>query len=568
MTSSIPASQLVQVLPSVLTPGGSPDSMYGVVVTEDGSIPIGSALSFPNAAAVSSWFGAGSNQAAIANVYFAGFSGATQLPGALLFFQYNANAVAAYLRGASVASLGLTGIQALTGTITVAINGVAVTSASINLAGASSFSNAASLIQTGLQTTGNVFSGTASLSSTTMTVVSTVSGQLHVGDTVVGTGLSGQTILSFGSYTPLAGTGTVTLSGAATTESTEAVTVTLLPTVTYDSLRQAFVITSPTTGVNSTIAFPTDSSLSPALFLTSATGAATSQGAAAATAAGTMNALVNSTQNWASFMTDWLPTSAVMLAFAAWVNAQQEQYLYVAYDNNAAAEASAQPTCFAQEVDSYNGVCPVWNPSGLVAAFVMGTIASINFAAPNGRVNFAYRGQSGLTPDVTTGTAAANLLANGYNFYGDYATATTHFINFQDGQVSGNWTWLDPYVNQIFWNASFQLALMQLLTQVKSIPYNSYGYGLIRTALFSVIQSMGSFGAWQPGVVLSGSQIASVNALAGFNVATTLQNVGWVLIVSDPGPTVRNSRGTPVVTFLYTDGGSVNKIVMASIDVE
>ena len=83
-----------------------------------GSPPIGTALSFPSALSVANWFGANSNQAALAAIYFNGFAGATQLPNALLFTQYNAAAVAAYLRGGSIAGLTLAQIQALTGTIT------------------------------------------------------------------------------------------------------------------------------------------------------------------------------------------------------------------------------------------------------------------------------------------------------------------------------------------------------------------------------------------------------------------------------------------------------------------
>ena len=573
--NSIPANQLVEIVPSVIGPGGVPNGMYGVILTEDGSPPIGSALSFPSATAVANWFGPNSNQAALASIYFKGPNGATKLPSLLLFYQYNASAVAAYLRGgAAGASLTLTQLQALSGDIILAIDGFTVTSAAINLAGASSFSAAAALIQTGLQTTGNVWSGTGSLSTVgstpTLTVVSTVSGQLFVGCPVTGTGITGgTTVVSFGTYTPLAGTGTVVLSAAVTTESTEAITSTILPTCTYDALRQAFVITSPTTGALSTIAFPTDSSLSPSLLLTSITGAQLSQGAAAATPASTMNALVAATQNWAGFMTDWLPTLAVMEGFAAWVNAQPtEEYVYVPYDNNAAAETGAAPTALAAVVNSYDGVFPLWNPDGTKAAFVMGCIASIDFNATNGRFNFAYKGQTGLTPDVTNGTYAQQLLANFYNFYGNYATATQQYQFLQNGQMSGPWTWLDPYVNQIYFNAAFQSALLALLAVVKSIPYNSYGYNLIRTTLAPIITQMGNFGAWQAGVTLSGSQIAAVNAAAGLNIATTLQNVGWFLRVADPGPTVRGTRGSPIVQFWYTDGGSVNVIDMSSVDIE
>ena len=571
MTTSIPASVFVNVIPSVLQPGGNPLSLNAVFITEDTSPPIGSVLAFPNAAAVAAWFGANSNQAALGNVYFNGFSGADQLPGNLYFAQYNPSAVAAYLRGGSVGNLTLAQLQALSGTITIAVNGVTLTSAAINLAGVTSQSLMAGVIEIGLQTTGNAFAGTASTSgsSETLTIASTVSGSLAVGDTITGSGIPGSTtITAFGTYTIALGTGTVALSQAATVSSATPVDVTLLPTVTYDTLRQAFVITSPTTGALSTIAYPTDSSLSPSLFLTSATGAVLSQGAAASTPAATMNLVVAATQNWATFMTDFLPSPTVMLQFAAWANAQNQRFLYVAYDNNAAAQSPNASASFGVETANYNGVCAIWNPSGLIAAFVCGTIASIDFEQTNGRLNLAWKSQAGLQPDITSATVYENLVGNFYNSYVSIASNTQKLQNFQNGQMSGNWSWIDPYVNQIYWNAAFQAALLSLLTQVKSIPYNSAGYNMIRTTLQPVIAAMGNFGGWVPGVVLSGAQIAAVNAMAGVNIAQTLQNVGNYLQVKDPGPIVRGERGTPIINFWYCDGGSVNLITMDSIDIE
>jgi hypothetical protein len=91
--------------------------------------------------------------------------------------------------------------------------------------------------------------------------------------------------------------------------------------------------------------------------------------------------------------------------------------------------------------------------------------ASINFEAPNGRTTFAFRAQAGLTADVTDASAASNLIANGYNFYGAYATANQSFVFMQPGQVSGSFNWMDSYINEIWLNSSFQLALMDLLVQ-------------------------------------------------------------------------------------------------------
>ncbi|WP_367575649.1 DUF3383 family protein, partial [Serratia liquefaciens] len=68
-----------------------------------------------------------------------------------------------------------------------------------------------------------------------------------------------------------------------------------------------------------------------------------------------------------------------------------------------------------------------------IDAFVCGAAASIDFEATNGRITFAFRGQGGLVAGVTTATVASNLIANGYNFYGAYATANQQFREFQNG---------------------------------------------------------------------------------------------------------------------------------------
>lgn len=593
MAKSIPASQLVNVIPSVLGAGGNPLSLNAVFLTEDTSPPIGTVLAFTTLAAVQAWFGATSAEAKLAAVYFSGFTGATTLPGTLYFYQYNAVAVAAYLRGGSLSGVPLTTIQGLSGTLTVAVDGRTLTSAAINLSSATSFSNAAALVQTGLQATGNVWSGTLTVTntSTTVTINTTTSGQLHIGDVLVGTNIPvGATIVSFGSYTPLAGTGTVTISAAATgAAGPEAGTVTLLPTVTYDSLRAAFVITSPTTGASSSVAYPTTGALATGLELTAVTGAVQSIGAAAATPAGAMNAVVAATQNWATFLTVFDPDSGALpptqkLAFANWVStaspAGTERFAYVAWDTDQGPAAAANDaSSFGALVTAaqYNGVVPVWDQSALTAghvsgekaAFICGIAASTDFTATNGRVDYAFRAQAGLPIDVVDATTASNLESNGYNFYGSYATANQAFTFLQQGSMPGSWEWIDPYINQIWLNAAFQLALMELLASTKSIPYNASGYNLIRSALLDPINAALNAGVIRPGVALSASQIQQINTAAGNSTAATaVQNIGWYLQVKDPGAIVRGQRGSPAITFWYTDGGSVQKISMASIDVQ
>jgi hypothetical protein len=508
MLPSVPANLFVNVIPSVLEAGAANLAMNGVFLdnTGDTSIPLGTVQSFASAAAVDAWYGAESVQALLAGVYFAGYNGATELPAALLIAQYNTAAVAGYLRSAPLTNTPLSALVGLSGTLTTVIDGVSTVSAAINLSGLTSYSQVAAALQTAIQ----------------------------------------------------AGSPTSTA------------------TVTYDVLRDAFVIISGTTGASSAVLFPTTNSLSTGLLLTSATGALESHGGIAATPAGLMNGITQITQNWATFMAMVDPDAGaaggpIKQAFATWTSEQNGNYAFIAYDSDPTpSEESSDDACFAQVISALTGTIPIWSatqgPS--VGAFVAGLTASLNWNQPGGRTTYAYRSSPSITPDVSNETVYTNLRANGYNAYLNVATRTTGFQWFQPGSISGNWSWIDPYVNQLYWNARFQNDFAELLTQVPDIPYTQAGYNMIRQALAGDIQAMGSFGAWVPGVVLSGSQQVAVNTAAGLPIAQTISNEGWYLQITDPGPSARAARTSPTVTFWYTDGGAVQQIIMASIDIE
>src|SRR4051812_29296565 len=122
MLPSIPASQLVSVLPGVLQAGGNPLSLNGLFLTTNISVPVGTVSEFPTAQSVADFFGASSREAQMAAIYFAGFENSTAKPSNMLFAQYNTAAVAAYLRGGSQAGVTLAQLQLLNGTLTITIN--------------------------------------------------------------------------------------------------------------------------------------------------------------------------------------------------------------------------------------------------------------------------------------------------------------------------------------------------------------------------------------------------------------------------------------------------------------
>lgn len=562
---AIPASAIVQVNPGVISAGGSALDLSGLLLTANPQVPVGSVLTLSTAAAVAAYFGASSTEAAAAAVYFAGFDNSSVKPGALLFAQYPTAAVPAYLRGGSVASMTLAQLQAITpGVLSITLNGVVKTSGSINLGAAASFSAAATAIQTALAAYDAVVTG--SITTTTLTVTAVTSGVLAVGQVISGTGVTpGTTITALGTGT--GGTGTYTVSVSQTVAST---TISAGPAVvTYDSVSGAFVITGGTKGVTGTIGFASGA-IATALKLTQATGAVTSQGAAIGVPGTAMAAITAQTQNFASFATVFEPSTADKVAFATWNNAQGNRYLYAMWDTDVTVTLPAPTASAGYLIHAANlsGTCPIYSPTDqFLAAFVMGAIAAIDFSRLNDRTTLAFRAQAGISPSVTDATIARQLELNGYNYYGAWATANDQFTFIYPGSVTGAFAWVDSYVNQVWLNAGFQLSLMTLLTQMKSIPYNAAGYALIEAAAADPINAALNFGAIRPGVTLSASQAAAVNAAAGLDIADTLQQRGWYFQVQDASPAVRAARASPPCTFWYTDGQSVQRITLSSLEI-
>lgn len=654
---TVSAGLFVDTNPTVISAGGANLVFNGLFLSNSTRVPIGTVASFASPAAVASFFGSSATEATEATVYFNGWTGSQQKPGAVLFAQYPSNAVGAYLQSGNITGVPLATLQTYSGTLTVVMDGYARVASSINLASATSYSNAASLIATGLNSApttdasftasmGASFTGSAG-SPATHLVVTSVTGFISPGDVVSGTGITvGTTIVSqisgttggAGTYllsatntassasctttsnvmdvtavasgtlavgqtvvegsltgTPVitqqltgtaGSTGTYLLNGAqqSVASSSSFSTQPTPVTVTYDSVSGAFFVTSGITGAPSTSAFATGT-IAANLLLTAATGAVLSQGAAAATPSAFMNALVLVNQNWVNFTTLFNPDvsgDTNKLLFAAWVNGQNNRYCYVGWDTdpNAASQAPGTFTGFGAALQSagYSGTAPVWEVSGEhLAAFTMGMGASIAFGTTGQRITTAYKGQTGLVAGVVDNGSFLNLagnpqvsgsFGNGYNCYAAIATADANFTNYQRGTVSGPFTWLDAYWNAIWWTNAAQLALMDLFTTANSIPFNGVGAGMIRTALAPLIQSGLLFGMYSPGLALSGSQVAAVNASAGFNIADTLQNVGYYLLINPAPASIRASRGPWQVTFYYVDGGSIQSINLTTVGLQ
>ena len=494
--ATIPFSQVSNVVPSVLSAGGSAVDLNAVMLTQNSLAPYGSMLTFSSAANVGAYFGQASTEYSLATIYFSGFNGCTKTAGQLQFTRYPETAIGAFLNGASVASLGLSGVQALTGTLIVTSNGTQFTSGTINLSAATSLSNAATIIQ-------------AAFTSPTFTV-------------------------------------------------------------SYSSQTGGFIFTSTTTGATSTLTYATGT-ISTALGLTAATGALLSQGAAIGVPATFMASVLSLTQNWATFMTVWESVLTEKQAFAAWSNSQGPRYMYVCADSDVNALTANNTVTFGNylQTNSYIGTCAIYGTVSH-AAFVCGFAASLDFSRLNGRATLAFKNQSGLTAYVTNQSNYAAVVSNGYNTYGAYGSNNP--ANNQNwmapGYVSGSWSWVDTYLNQIWLNANLQLAMVNLLTSVNSIPYNKTGSGLIYASAMSPIQSAINFGAIRKGIPLSTAQVAQIQYILGFDASSSITAQGFYLQIVDASATTRGLRQSPSITLLYADGESIQQLNLASIAIQ
>lgn len=661
---TIPASNYVEIIPGVLSAGGAGLQMNGLLVTKNFRIPIGAVQSFaygsqaaPNAN-VAAFFGSASGEASQATVYFSGFTGRSSIPAAMLAAQFPYIDVAAWLQSGNVANLGLAAIKALTGSLTVAMDGYTYTNASFSLSSATSFSAAAADIQTALNAslpaaavvTGAIAPGTAvmvgsisgnilsvtsvtsgivvrgalitvgaasgttvdsQLSGTpggigtyavsgspqvvaygttfdftygTLTVSAVASGTLSVGQTLTGSApvTAGTIITQLGTGTGQTGTYYVNLTQTAASGTIDASGTALA--VSFDSTSGSFFIDSGQSGATSSAAYATGT-LAASLLLTQATGAQLSQGSAAQLPGTFMNGVINQTQNWATFWTGFDPDdgagNAQKQLFSAWVNSTNDRFAYICEDTDVTPTLSADAAgCLGQilAADDSSGTILLWEPAASYpmyhGAFVAGIAASVDYDATDGQVSYMYRNQTGLVAAVSNPSIAANLGTvktpnNGYSYYGASATADEAFLFLNNGFCTGPFEWANTYINQIWLNASLQLALMTYLTTVNSSPYNTAGAAARETACLGVIQQALNNGVIVSGVTLSSNEILAITEATGSaSAAQAITQQGWYWQEQPSPPQTRQARTSPPLFFWYTDGGSVQMIVLNSTDVQ
>lgn len=355
------------------------------------------------------------------------------------------------------------------------------------------------------------------------------------------------------------------LSGCATVLQTALAAVLASTTCSFSSQTGAFQITSPTTGEASTITYAEEGTLATLLGLTQAKGATLSQGSDALDVAANMRSIRGVTENWATFTYLYSATDQEILDLSAWASSQGVEYLFVAWSTSSALKNQVDTTSIAYLLGAANaGATTLIFGDAPYAAFIMGEAASIDWDRVQGAINFAFKAQDGLVPTIDNATEATTLLGKKCNLYGTYATRNDEFVWLYDANMFGDYNFIDPFINAVWFNNALQVAIMNGLEMSPRVPYNEDGYTLIRSWCQDPINRARKNGVIDPGVTLSEAQKAELIREAGLDITSSLQTDGYYLQVADAGAQVRTTRDTPNVSLWYAYGGSVNRIEMAS----
>src|SRR6185312_14306830 len=90
-----------------------------------------------------------------------------------------------------------------------------------------------------------------------------------------------------------------------------------------------------------------------------------------------------------------------------------------------------------------------------------------------------------------------------------------------------------------------------------------------RVRLFAdPINAAVNFGTIRTGINLSASQVQELYNAVGFDVSQAINAAGYYLDIKDAPASTRVARQSPPMTLYYTDGGSVQALSLASIEVQ
>ncbi len=501
----ISASQIVEVSPQLLKPSGVDLEFNGLLLSESAEIPLDSILAFADPLDVANYFGGTSIEAELANIYFLGFTNSSTKPRILYISRYINNAHG----NIESFSAWLRG-----GEIQITLEHLkTLKNIPLNLE-----INNKSILLENLD-----FTATHSFSEA---------------GKIIEMGIQAKDDLS--------------------ADLAEV-------TVEYSSLFNAFRINTNSQQPETTSINFCSSELADLLSLTEAKGAVISKGSTSLSEFENMENILVKTQNWVNFTTTWLPSKNEVLGFASWASSKKTSYLYLYSDIDLQLLDANSKSTISYVLREENLSAVAGQYAGVeYSVFLMSVAACIDWNSIQASITSAFKSQEGLKASVQKTSDAANLILQGMNFIGDYATRNDNFVFNYPGQMFGDYHWIDTYWNAIWLNNALQVALMNGLSLSARTPYSEQGYTLIRAWMHEPINRALRNGVIEKGIALSELQKAQINREVGKNVSNEIYSSGYYIQIEDPGAQARENRESPLIKLWYSYGGSVNQLTVSS----
>lgn len=197
--------------------------------------------------------------------------------------------------------------------------------------------------------------------------------------------------------------------------------------------------------------------------------------------------------------------------------------------------------------------------------FPMMIEAATNYAALNSVQNYEFQQVAGLTPSVTSDSAANVYDALSINYYGSTQTAGQIISFYQQGVLQGispDILDMNAYVNEIWLKDAAGAAIMTLLLSLSQVPANAQGRNQILAILQSIVNQGLNNGTISVGKTLTVNQQMFITAATGDPLAWyQVQNSGYwldvVITATGSNPVVY----TATYTLIYSKDDVIRKVV-------
>jgi hypothetical protein len=513
MTSTIPVSNYIPVTSNINNALSGKKVFAGISLTSSPTIPTTEPIQkFTTLAKVGEYFGNSSTEYTVASKYFASKTGVNLIPPYIYFGKWIISAIAPYLYSGinKNTSTLLVTLQAITaGDLTVSVDGTTYPTTAIDLSGATSLSNVATLLTTAIITANTALDATGK------------------NFTITYDGVNNKFVAS-------------------------------IPATGSTSTMNYFTSTNLVTGLATVLQF------------TLATNAILSQGSDALSTTTNLNNLsANFTDQFTLFFNDTmggLLTDVINLEVAQWVNDAGDAYNFNCWSNEVALQSATDVTSIwylitQAQLNNTSIFDEVLYNTADRAAASAGVFASIDLTQPNSAITLAFKSQAGLLPSVTSKNIADILDAKKINYYGAVGlSGTTTVVNFfYGGYTSGKWSYIDNLVGQIWIAIQSQTNLMREFLALGEIANDPDGQTLIRTGLTQACESAIISNVIVKGLTYDSITAAEVKTTYGANVQE-LTNNGYIILNTLATQDVRQTRQSSVWAILYAKGSAIQYV--------